>query len=277
MENDLLTKDVYITEELKSRLVGCLCRKTGLEWYMFRRKVDITQAIKQYVIETIECFDETEISFDGFDDYNEVAETCLAPYPYNRNVRLTFKFTEDEALEVKKLCKRKGYQQETNVLNVILFALANSGKKLSASLSDFADFFLGQNYVTLFHVPSEIFRKIENCPGSNYKGNHRFFFKKVLFWQIKFGETPAITEGDENYFRVTPQKTNWRTISFCSTAETKNFISNKKYGSTLNVAFLNAVNAYINCAEDSYSENQDIDYENSVVHGRKELTEALPL
>ena len=110
------------------------------------------------------------------------------------------------------------------------------------SLKEFSKFFFNREKTMQITIPSEIMKKLEQ---TNFKKNQQTYFRKVLFWQIYFGQTPVLRYENEDYFRVTPQKTGWfKTFFFCSEI-IKNYAKNKNIGSTENIAVLNILNTYL--------------------------------
>ena len=95
---------------------------------------------------------------------------------------------------------------------------------------------------------------MEKLRRTDFRKNQQSYFRKALFWQIYFGRTPVLRYEDEDYFRVTPQKTGWfKTLFFCSDI-IKNYARNKNIGSTENIAILNTLNTYL---------DQTVDRENA--------------
>lgn len=244
MKDNLFIKDLYITRELSEKLINFLYEKTGLEWYVFRRKVDLFKALKEYVLSVIENFDDLEISFNDLKDYNNTVNECF--WHSQSKERFVFVFTESEHDIIKDFCKKRNYAQETLTILIILYYLVNQNKQLKVKLSEFSDFFLCKGYSTVFWITNELTEKLKTCKAGGFEKNQRLFLKKALFYQMKWGKTPVLkSKKDEDWFRVSPQKTNWITSSFCAGSEAKEYISKTEYGSTLSIALLNSVNAYV--------------------------------
>lgn len=244
---NLIQKDVYVTSRTKEKLIAFLCDKTGMEWYLFRRTADICTTLKDYIIETIECYSESYICFDDLEDYQESIENCFLTKV--KNERLPFFFTKEESQLLSDFCCKNNFQQETAVLQTIMLSLINHNKKYKVRLDDFAKFFLTKNYKTILSIPSEIINKINRLENPIFKKNYNLFLKHAIFWQIHFGETPILnTLKDEEYYKVTPQKINWIRVGFSCGMEVKKFIQTKKYGSTATVSLLNAINSYADYA-----------------------------
>lgn len=240
-------KDLYITREMKEKLIDFLSEKTGLEWYAFRKKSDIFESLKSYIIETINCFDELDISFEDLNNYCTVVDSCFLRNI--RNERFYFKFTEEEYKTISDFCYRRGYQQKTVVLYIILCYFVNQkNTKLTVKLNSFTDFFLCKNYSTNLSVPGELLASFKTCKDPSFGNNYKLFLKKAFFYQITWDKIPLLKNNDEEYFRVTPQKTGWTFLSFSSSYDVKKYITDKNYGSTVSVVILNAVNSYVKYA-----------------------------
>lgn len=235
-----LKKDVYITEEQKEQVVDFLSRKTGMEWYMFRHAGEITNAVKPYLMEMIKCFDEAKISFDSHEEYINTCEGCIQRF--GKKFRLTFSFTEDEFELIKETANENHFINMVDFIITVLYALVMQGKSYEIPLREFAKFFFNREMQMQIVIPSEIMEKLNK---TDFRKNQQTYFRKALFWQIYFGKTPILKFEDEDYFRVTPQKTGWfKTLFLCSDI-IKSYARNKNIGSTNNIAILNALNAYL--------------------------------
>ena len=131
-----------------------------------------------------------------------------------------------------------------------LYALIMQGKIYEISLKEFSKFFFNKDKCIQIVIPSEIMEKLYK---TGFKNNQQAYFRKALFWQIYFGKTMPVRYEDEDYFRVTPQKTGWfKTLFQCSDI-IKNYARNRNLGSTENIAVLNALNTYLDqTVEDDY-------------------------
>lgn len=244
-----LKKDVYIADEQKEQVVDFLSRKTGMEWYMFRRAGEITNAVKPYLMEMVKGFDEAKISFDSHEEYINTCEDCIQRF--GKKFRLTFSFTEEEFELMKETASKNHFVNMVDFIITILYALIMQGKAYEISLKEFSKFFFNKEKRIQIVIPSEIMEKLRR---TDFRKNQQSYFRKALFWQIYFGRTPVLRYEDEDYFRVTPQKTGWfKTLFFCSDI-IKNYARNKNIGSTENIAILNTLNTYL---------DQTVDRENA--------------
>ena len=240
-------KDVYITEEHKEKIVDYLSQKTGMEWYMFRHAGEITNAIKPYFMEMVKGFDDAKISFASHEEYIDTCDYCIQRY--GKKCRLTFTFSEEEYELVKNTACRNYYISLVDFINTTLYALIMQNKSYEVSLREFAKFFFNREIQVQVTIPNEIMVKLRQTA---FKKNQQSYFRKVLFWQIYFEKTPVLKYEEEDYFRVTPQKTGWfKTIFFCSDI-VKNYALNKNLGSTYSVAILNTLNAYLDQTQEKY-------------------------
>ena len=238
--NSKVKKGIYIAVEQKEAIVDFLTKKTGMEWYMFRRAGEITSAVKPYFMEMIKGFNEAKISFDSHDEYINTCECCIQRF--GKKVRLTFNFTEEEFELMKKTAEENSFINLVDFMVTILYALVMQNKTYEISLKDFANFFFNRNLQVQVTIPFEIMEKLKQ---TDFKYNQQTYFRKVLFWQIYFGKTNPIRYEQEEYFRITPQKTGWfKSLIQCSDI-IKNYARNKNLGSTENVAILNTLNTYL--------------------------------
>lgn len=233
-------KDVYITETLKDLLVEFLCKKTGLEWYMFRRSSEIMNAIKPYFLEAADCFYESSVSFDGREQYESTLSRCLRRT--RKTFRLTFVLEEEDREKIRRIAEDMGFGRLADLYSLILFSLTAQGKPLTASLRDFADFFYSQKSSILLEIPGVIAEKLER---TDYRDCRQMFYRRAFFWQMRFGETPSLRYEDEEYYRVTSQKTGWRSTMIVCSEQLKEFARNRNLGSTNCVVLANALNAYL--------------------------------
>lgn len=134
-----MTKDIYIKNQLKEMLVNFLTKKTGLEWYMFRRPSEITNAIKPYLMERVNSFSEARINFTR----SEYEETIDCIQQFNRNYRITFNFTKEEYTKIKDKAIENGISNLVNFINTILYSLCLSNKN-GVLLKDFVNFFFSK-------------------------------------------------------------------------------------------------------------------------------------
>lgn len=244
-----LKKDVYIADEQKEQVVDFLSKKTGMEWYMFRHAGEITNAVKPYLLEMVKGFDEAKISFDSHEEYINTCEDCIQRF--GKKFRLTFSFTEEEFDLMKETAGKNHFVNMVDFIITILYALIMQGKAYEISLKEFSKFFFNKEKRIQIVIPSEIMEKLRR---TDFRKNQQSYFRKALFWQIYFGRTPVLRYEDEDYFRVTPQKTGWfKTLFFCSDI-IKNYARNKNIGSTENIAILNTLNTYL---------DQTVDRENA--------------
>lgn len=233
-------KDVYIAVEHKEKVVDFLSKKTGMEWYMFRHAGEITNAVKPYFMEMVKGFDEAKISFDSHEEYIDTCEYCIQRF--RKKVRLTFSFTEEEFALMKETAKKNSFINMVDFISTVLYALVMQNKTYEISLKEFSYFFFNKNRLVQITIPFEIMEKLDR---TSFKKNQQTYFRKALFWQIYFGKTLLIKYEEEEYFRVTPQKTGWfKTLFKCSDI-IKNYARNKNLGSTENVAILNSLNTYL--------------------------------
>lgn len=250
-----LKKDVYIADEQKEQVVDFLSRKTGMEWYMFRRAGEITNAVKPYLMEMVKGFDEAKISFDSHEEYINTCEDCIQRF--GKKYRLTFSFTEEEFELMKETAGKNHFVNMVDFIITILYALIMQGKAYEISLKEFSKFFFNKEKQIQIVIPREIMEKLRR---TDFRKNQQSYFRKALFWQIYFGRTPVLRYEDEDYFRVTPQKTGWfKTLFFCSDI-IKNYARNKNIGSTENIAILNTLNTYL---------DQTVDRENAERHEKE--------
>lgn len=233
-------KDVYIAVEQKEKIVDFLSKKTGMEWYMFRHAGEITNAVKPYLIELVKGFDESKISFDSHEEYIDTCTYCIQRF--GKKFRLTFSFTEEEFDLMKETAKRNSFINMVDFITTVLYALIMQEKTYEISLKEFSRFFFNKDKRMQIVIPYEIMEKLRR---TDFKTNQQSYFRKVLFWQIYFGKTLPIKYEEEEYFRVTPQKTNWFRALFQCSDIIKNYARNKNLGSTENIAILNALNTYL--------------------------------
>lgn len=235
-----LKKDVYIAEKHKEMIVDFLSKKTGMEWYMFRHAGEITNSVKPYFMEMVKGFDEAKISFDSHEEYIDTCEYCIQRF--GKKVRLTFSFTEEEFELMKETAQNNSFINMVDFIITVLYALAMQGKSYEISLKEFSYFFFNKDKQVQITIPFEIMEKLNR---TSFKKNQQTYFRKAMFWQIYFGKTLPIRYEEEDYFRVTPQKTGWfKTLFQCSDI-IKNYARNKNLGSTENVAILNTLNTYL--------------------------------
>lgn len=233
-------KDVYIAAEHKEKVVDFLSKKTGMEWYMFRHAGEITNAVKPYLMEMIKGFDEAKISFGSHEEYIDTCAYCIQRF--GKKFRLTFSFTEEEFELMKKTAKRNHFVNMVDFITTLLYALIMQGKNYEISLKEFSKFFFSKEKKMQIVIPYEIMEKLGK---TDFRDNQQAYFRKALFWQIYFGKTLPVRYEEEEYFRVTPQKTGWfKTLFQCSDI-IKNYARNKNLGSTENVAILNTLNTYL--------------------------------
>lgn len=235
-----LNKDVYIMKEQKEQIIDFLSKKTGMEWYMFRRAGEITKAVKPYLMETVKCFDDVKISFDSHDDFINSCESCIQRF--RKTFRLTFTFTEEEFELMKKTASENHFINMVDFITTILYAMTMQNKTYEISLKEFSEFFFSRELQTQIIIPYEIMAKLER---TDFKKNQQTFFRKALFWQIYFGKTPVLKFEEEEKLRVTPQKTGWFKTLFNCSGIVKNYARNRNLGSTYNFAILNTLNAYL--------------------------------
>lgn len=241
-------KDVYIAVGQKEKIVDFLSKKTGMEWYMFRHSGEITKAVKPYLMEMVKGFDEAKISFNSHEEYIDTCECCIQRF--GKKVRLTFSFSEEEFALMKETAERNYFINMVDFIITALYALIMQGKIYEISLKEFSKFFFNKDKCIQIVIPSEIMEKLYK---TGFKNNQQAYFRKALFWQIYFGKTMPVRYEDEDYFRVTPQKTGWfKTLFQCSDI-IKNYARNRNLGSTENIAVLNALNTYLDqTVEDDY-------------------------
>lgn len=233
-------KDVYISDAHKEKIVDFLTKKTGMEWYVFRRAGEITSAVKPYLIEMVKGFDDAKISFESHEEYLNTCEYCIQRF--GKRFRVTFSFSKEEFALIKETASKNCFTNLVDFIITILYALVMQERTYEISLKEFSKFFFNREKTMQITIPSEIMKKLEQ---TNFKKNQQTYFRKVLFWQIYFGQTPVLRYENEDYFRVTPQKTGWfKTFFFCSEI-IKNYAKNKNIGSTENIAVLNILNTYL--------------------------------
>lgn len=233
-------KDVYIAVEHKEKVVDFLSKKTGMEWYMFRHAGEITNAVKPYLMEMVKGFDEAKISFDSHEEYIDTCEYCIQRF--GKKVRLTFSFTEEEFDLMKETAKRNHFINMVDFIITVLYALIMQGKTYEISLKEFSKFFFNKDKQVQITIPYEIMKKLSR---TDFKNNQQAYFRKAVFWQIYFGKTLPIRYEEEDYFRVTPQKTGWYKTLFQCSDIIKSYARNKNLGSTENIAILNILNTYL--------------------------------
>lgn len=233
-------KDVYVFNNHKEKIINFLAKKTGMEWYMFRRASEIMNAVKPYFMEMVKGFDDAKISFDSHEEYIKTCEYCIQRF--GKNFRITFSFTEEEITLIKETANKNKFINLVDFITTVLYALVMQGKTYEIPLKEFSEFFFSREKTAQLTIPGEIMKKLEK---TDFKKNHQTYFLKVVFWQIYFGETSVLKKENEDYFRVTPQKTGWfKTFFFCSDI-LKNYAKNKNIGSTENIAVLNILNTYL--------------------------------
>lgn len=254
-----LLKDVYIADAHKEKIVDFLTKKTGMEWYMFRRAVEITNAVKPYLMEMVKNFDDAIISFESHEEYINTCEYCIQRF--GKNFRITFSFTEEEFELIKKTAERYYFINLVDFITTVLYALVMQGKTYEIQLKDFSEFFFSKEKVIQLTIPGEIMNKLER---TDFKKNRQTYFRKVLFWQIYFEQTPVLRYENEDYFRVTPQKTGWYKTLFSCSKILKAYALNKNVGSTINIAILNTINTYLEQVENIIDE---IEVEKEAVNG----------
>ena len=93
-------KDVYISDAHKEKIVDFLTKKTGMEWYVFRRAGEITSAVKPYLIEMVKGFDDAKISFESHEEYLDTCEYCIQRF--GKRFRVTFSFSKEEFELIKE-------------------------------------------------------------------------------------------------------------------------------------------------------------------------------
>ena len=184
--------------------------------------------------------EEAKISFDSHEEYIDTCEYCIQRF--GKKVRLTFSFTEEEFELMKETAQKNSFINMVDFIITVLYALAMQGKTYEISLKEFSYFFFNKDKQVQITIPFEIMEKLNR---TSFKKNQQTYFRKAMFWQIYFGKTLPIRYEEEDYFRVTPQKTGWfKTLFQCSDI-IKNYARNKNLGSTENVAILNTLNTYL--------------------------------
>lgn len=143
---------------------------------------------------------------------------------------------------MKETAKRNSFINMVDFITTVLYALIMQEKTYEISLKEFSRFFFNKDKRMQIVIPYEIMEKLRR---TDFKTNQQSYFRKVLFWQIYFGKTLPIKYEEEEYFRVTPQKTNWFRALFQCSDIIKNYARNKNLGSTENIAILNALNTYL--------------------------------
>jgi len=243
-------KDVYIAIEHKEKVVDFLSKKTGMEWYMFRHAGEISNAVKPYFMEMVKGFDEARISFESHEEYIDTCECCIQRF--GKKVRLTFSFTEEEFELMKETAKRNHFINMVDFIITVLYALIMQGKVYEISLKEFSYFFFNRDKQVQITIPFEIMEKLKR---TSFMKNQQTYFRKALFWQIYFGKTLPVRYEEEDYFRITPQKTGWfKTLFQCSDI-IKNYARNRNLGSTESIAVLNILNTYL----DQTVENESVE------------------
>ncbi len=170
-------KDVYIAVEQKEKVVDFLSKKTGMEWYMFRRAVEITNAIKPFLMEMVKGFDEAKISFSSHEEYRDTCEYCIQRF--GKKVRLTFSFTEEEFELMKETAERNHFINMVDFITTILYALIMQGKAYEISLGEFSKFFFSKEKRMQLVIPCEIMEKLYRKPLkiAIFRGN----FENAMF------------------------------------------------------------------------------------------------
>lgn len=233
-----MTKDIYIKNQLKEMLVNFLTKKTGLEWYMFRRPSEITNAIKPYLMERVNSFSEARINFTR----SEYEETIDCIQQFNRNYRITFNFTKEEYTKIKDKAIENGISNLVNFINTILYSLCLQSNKNGVLLKDFVNFFFSKETAIHLVIPFEINEKLKK---TSYCENRQAFFRKALFWQIYFSQPQTLETPDDDFYRVTPEKTGWTATNIIGCSGIKKYIKNRKLGSTNNIVLLKILNNYL--------------------------------
>ena len=233
-------KDVYIVDSHKEKIIDFLTKKTGLEWYMFRHAGEIMHAVKPYLMEMVKGFEDAKISFDSHEEYIRTCEYCIQRF--GKKFRISFSFTEEEIALIKETASKNYFTNLVDFITTVLYALVMQGKCYEIPLKEFSEFFFSREKSSQLTIPGEIMKKLEQ---TDFKKNKQTYFRKVLFWQIYFGKTPVLRYENEDYFRVTPQKTGWFKTFFLCSDIIKKFARNKNIGSTENIAVLNILNTYL--------------------------------
>ena len=249
-------KDVYIAVEHKEKIVDFLSKKTGMEWYMFRHAGEITSAVKPYFMEMVKGFDEARISFESHEEYIDTCEYCIQRF--GKKVRLTFSFTEEEFALMRETAGKNSFINMVDFIITVLYALVMQGKVYEIFLKEFSYFFFNRDKQVQIVIPFEIMEKLNR---TSFAKNNQAYFRKALFWQIYFGKTLPVRHEEEDYFRITPQKTGWfKTLFQCSDI-IKKYARNKNLGSTENVAILNTLNTYLDQTVGEDAENERVEKE----------------
>lgn len=238
-KSKLIHKDLHITESLRNRLVEFLVKKTGLEWYYFLKAGDITKELKRYLLDYARCFSDLSVSFDSQKDFDISCRDC---FEERGTFRLIFIFKPEEYEVFVNLCNKYNVKTYNHIFFILLTAIINQNKKLSIPLETFTTFFVSKGNRVVLLIPSEIVQKLSNA-GFDKEKKKSYFLRKALLYQIYFGKTNDIK--DPQYFKVTPQKTNWIKTLFLTNNEITNYIINNSTRKTRHITLLNNINTYL--------------------------------
>ena len=159
-------KDVYISDAHKEKIVDFLTKKTGMEWYVFRRAGEITSAVKPYLIEMVKGFDDAKISFESHEEYLDTCEYCIQRF--GKRFRVTFSFSKEEFALIKETASKNCFTNLVDFIITILYALVMQERTYEISLKEFSKFFFNREKTMQITIPSEIMKKLEQ---TNFKKN----------------------------------------------------------------------------------------------------------
>lgn len=239
MNDGFILKDFHISQGLKDRLLDFLQEKTGMEWFCFKKRCFFTETLKPYFMEHVNCIEKLMISFQDFEDY-ELKIGFVAPC--QKKIRQTFKFTKEEIETIEKKMKAYGYEVFTEFVVYILLSLVCQGNVCSVNLRTFTDYFINRKEMYNFVIPGPLLAKLEN---TSFKNLRTFYIKKAFFYMQFFNPPKALTVKENEKYRVTNMSTGWKHCVMYGSPDIKEFISNRNYGSTQNIAVANILDSYL--------------------------------